>query len=122
MRNGDPVRPAMDFGFLRAHPVEYHTWNGMKMRCLNPQNTKYALYGGRGITVCERWMHSPRNFFEDMGARPGPEYSLDRRDPDGNYTPENCRWATLPAQRRNRRDYIARHGATYQPAAGLKNE
>jgi hypothetical protein len=65
----------------------------MKGRCLNPNNTSYPDYGGRGIEVCERWLHSFENFLADMGERP-TGMTLDRKSNDGNYTKRNCRWAT----------------------------
>jgi hypothetical protein len=72
----------------------------MLSRCTNPKATKYRLWGGRGITVCERW-YMFENFLADMGERPEGK-SLDRKDPDGNYEPGNCRWATAVEQRHNR--------------------
>jgi hypothetical protein len=84
---------------------EYQSWVAMRTRCYNSNAHAYDRYGGRGITVCERWRESFDNFFADMGARP-PATSLDRINNDGNYEPGNCRWATHGEQRRNRRDCV----------------
>ncbi|HFK1476726.1 hypothetical protein OCF13_26385 [Bacillus tropicus] len=72
-------------------------------RCENPKNPEYNNYGGRGISVCERWRSSPGLFVEDMGERPSPNHSIDRIDVNGNYEPSNCRWATLSEQGHNKR-------------------
>lgn len=78
-------------------------WSAMKQRCSNPNNRDYRLYGGRGISVCDRWLESFDNFMADMGNRPSPAHSIDRIDNDGNYEPSNCRWATKSVQNRNTR-------------------
>ncbi len=80
---------------------EYQSWNHMKQRCYNTNDHKYPHYGGRGISVCKRWIESFENFFEDMGTRPSSEYSLGRINNDGDYRPENCRWETAKQQERN---------------------
>jgi hypothetical protein len=79
----------------------YRCWQSMIQRSTNPKNKDFHHYGGRGITVCERW-HSFQNFLADMGEPP-PGLTLDRRDNDGNYEPRNCRWATQSEQIRNQR-------------------
>lgn len=81
----------------------WRIWEGMKQRCLNPNNTVYYLYGQRGITVCDRWANSFTAFLADMGEVP-PDMSLDRENSDGNYEPGNCRWATVVEQANNKRN------------------
>lgn len=82
---------------------EYTCWVGMKSRCFSKTNKSFALYGGRGITVCERWRTSFEAFLADVGPRPSKGHSLDRIDNQGNYEPSNCRWATAATQGANTR-------------------
>lgn len=76
----------------------------MIQRCTNPNATKFAEYGGRGIAICDRWRNSFEAFLADMGERPGSGFSIDRIDNDGNYEPGNCRWATDDIQSTNKRN------------------
>ena len=85
----------------RVRYKTYHVYNSMLSRCLNPRNTYFRIYGGRGIKVCDRWMEF-KNFLTDMGSRP-EQMTLDRIDPDGDYCPENCRWVTIQENLDNRR-------------------
>lgn len=82
----------------------YRTWQSMKARCLNPKSDNFKWYGGRGISICQRWM-SFSNFFDDMSIRPNG-CTLDRIKNDGNYSPDNCKWSTVTEQRNNKSDSI----------------
>lgn len=86
----------------RAYPAEYSTWNHMKRRCHDRNAPDWRLYGGLGVTVCREWMSFAR-FLRDMGPKPHPALTLDRKDSNGSYGPTNCRWATRQQQSANRR-------------------
>jgi hypothetical protein len=88
-------------GLSRKHPSEYATWKSIRQRCTNPNNKDYPHYGGKGVSICERWSDFA-NFFSDMGERPSDKHSIDRIDNDGNYEPNNCRWASQLVQQNNK--------------------
>lgn len=100
-----PVKPQHYHGLTSRNEEHslYRTWNAMRQRCNNPHDKNYKNYGGRGITVCERWDNFAL-FVEDMGEKPTPKHTLDRYpNNDGNYEPSNVRWATRIEQAANQR-------------------
>jgi hypothetical protein len=85
------------------HSPEYQAWLNMRRRCYDPKQESFSYYGGRGITVCERWKNHYDSFLLDMGRKPSPKHSLDRIEGKKGYSPKNCRWATAKEQANNRR-------------------
>jgi hypothetical protein len=81
-----------------SYTVEYACWSRMRQRCRDPHLREWPRYGGRGITVCDRWASSFTNFYADMGPRPSALHTLDRMNNDAGYSPMNCRWATRNEQ------------------------
>lgn len=93
---------------MRTHGLstssEYKSWTSMKSRCLNPKHTFFCDYGGRGITICSRWLDFSL-FLEDMGNKPSSKHTIERRNVNENYEPGNCIWATRSVQMKNRRPF-----------------
>lgn len=88
---------------------EYKIWAGAKRRCTDKTYKGYKNYGGRGIKMCNEWRDNFSKFIEEVGRRPGNEYSIDRIDNDGDYEPGNVRWATRSQQNKNRRRFARKH-------------
>lgn len=89
-----------------SYSEEYEIFKNIQQRCTNPKNPHYKNYGGRGIDICERWTNNFHNFYQDMGKRPSALHSVERRENDLGYSPENCYWATKKEQSRNKRSSV----------------
>lgn len=114
---GDPLHGWYKHGI--GTPPEYIAWKHMKQRCYLKTDKKYYRYGGRGIKVCDRWLNSFPNFYEDMGKRPSTRHSLGRIDNDGDYDLSNCRWETSHQQMnntsRNVKPILCKCGQPFKP-------
>lgn len=108
-----PVMGAANVKHGMSSTPTYASWLDARKRCFRPQNKSYPNYGGRGITMCERWAASFTAFLEDMGEAPAG-HTIDRLNVDGNYEPGNCRWATKAEQARNRRSTVLDDDAVSQ--------
>lgn len=86
-----------------CYTPEYRCWAEIKKRCYNQNHKFYSHYGARGISMCDRWRYSFESFLSDMGPKPPSMDSIDRRDNDKGYSPDNCRWATITEQQNNKR-------------------
>lgn len=104
-RGGDPSTTKREQHRMGRTP-EYAIWNSMKSRCLNPNTEFYKHYGGRGISISDKWVHSFINFINDVGMRPDSTYSIERINNEGNYEPGNVVWEKRSEQSMNRRSNI----------------
>jgi hypothetical protein len=98
----EPIR-SLKYGRPVKGTPEYRCWRRIRSVTTNPNHPKYPIYGGRGIKMCKRWWDSFDAFIEDMGYRPSPELSIERKDVNGDYEPSNCIWADDTQQARNQR-------------------
>lgn len=104
-RHGHPLGVVIGERHGDSQSKEFKAWLAMRKRCLYPKSPNWSDYGGRGIKVCSRWRYSYQAFLDDMGRCPRGA-TLDRIDPDGDYTPKNCRWLPRERQASNRRNVL----------------
>lgn len=114
LKYGEPIMVTKHFGDSITSSPLYSVHSGMLNRCYNPKSKGYKDYGGRGIKVCDRWrgVYGFSRFAQDMGYKPSLKHSLDRIDVNGDYTPENCRWASARLQNYNKRPKKSKSGFT----------
>lgn len=117
-RDGRPIHGHCRQGARRS---EHQIWSSMWRRCVNSNDASYPRYGGRGIVVCDRWVHYI-NFYADMGPRPSAKHSIDRINNDGNYDPGNVRWATRSEQNKNRDNSLMARGERVSLAVLTESE
>lgn len=114
------IMPGRKYSIAPTRKIpEYRTWATIKQRCYNPNNTKYHLYGGKGIKMCDRWLTSFENFLADMGPKPSSKHTIERLKSNLDYGPDNCRWATTMEQNANtsRNVYLTYQGETLHISA-----
>jgi hypothetical protein len=105
-KNGHHFKPENRTNYIAEYPSEYQSWLSMRGRCYDAKHKNYTNYGGRGITVCERWVSDFKAFLMDMGRKPDPKFTIERDDVNGNYQPGNCRWIARKDQGRNKRNSV----------------
>jgi len=115
---GNPEHELIQTRNNRSLVPEYGIWSGIKQRCYDQGYKRYKDYGGRGITVCERWLNNFDAFYADVGQRPSKDHSLDRINNDGNYEPGNVKWSTRTEQQNNKRTnlLVTHRGETHTVA------
>ena len=110
---------------IKKYPSEYKSWDAMKQRCNNSNDKDYHNYGERGITICDEWLDNEigfENFINDMGSKPTYEFSIERRDFNGNYDPFNCKWIHSKEQPRNRRSNVIKNINEAEEIRKLSNQ